>query len=234
MAIERLTPGDRAAFHAQLCRISPLDAADLAPVDAQLRIRRLATGAMFLRSGDPAVDCGAVLSGMIREYFPLEDGREVTRRFAGPGDLIGSLSDLLRGQPARSSAVADAASRIAVVPWPYLRELAAHRPAWAAFHTRVAEQLYLTKAEREYELLALDAEARYQRFRARFAALEPAIALRHVASYIGITPEHLSRLRRRLGIAAAPVTARAARRGSAAPRRPTRSPARRPASPGSS
>ena len=51
---------------------------------------------------------------------------------------------------------------------------------------------------REYELLALDAEARYLRFRARYAALEAAIPLRQVASYIGITPEHLSRLRRRL------------------------------------
>jgi hypothetical protein len=78
----------------------------------------------------------------------------------------------------------------------------ARSPAWAAFLARVTQQLYLIKSEREYELLALDAEARYQSFRAAYAALESAIALRHVASYVGITPEHLSRLRRRLGLAA--------------------------------
>ena len=60
-------------------------------------------------------------------------------------------------------------------------------------------QLYLLKARREYELLALDAEARYAAFRARFARLEDQIQLKQVASYIGVTPEHLSRLRRRLG-----------------------------------
>jgi predicted adenylyl cyclase CyaB len=41
-----------------------------------------------------------------------------------------------------------------------------------------AYRLYLAKAEREYELLALDAEARYLRFRARYAALESEISLR--------------------------------------------------------
>ena len=54
-------------------------------------------------------------------------------------------------------------------------------------------------ASREYELLALDAEARYLRFRERYASIEGAIALKQVASYVGVTPEHLSRLRRRLG-----------------------------------
>jgi CRP-like cAMP-binding protein len=225
MATGRLTSADRVAFHAHLRRSSPLDEADLAAIDADATVRRLPAGALFLASGEQAVDCGAVLAGVVREYFPLEDGREVTRGFAGPGDYVGSLSDLLRDQPARSSIVAEVDSHLVVLPWRRIRDVAARRPAWAAFHARVTERLYLTKAEREYELLALDAEARYRRFRARYAALESAIPLRHVASYVGITPEHLSRLRRRLGIAA-PRSGRftdpGARRGSAAPRRTTR------------
>jgi CRP-like cAMP-binding protein len=94
-------------------------------------------------------------------------------------------------------ALADA--RIAVVPWRRLREVVARVPAWTRYLAQVTEQLYLAKATREYELLALDAEQRYLRFRTRYAALEPRIPLRQVASYIGVTPEHLSRLRRRLG-----------------------------------
>jgi CRP-like cAMP-binding protein len=237
MAIERLTSADRAAFFASLRRTAPLDDADLAAVEPHAQIRRLPAGAMFLSCGELAVDCGTLLTGMVREYFPLEDGREVTRRFAGPGDYVGSLSDLLSGEPARSSVVAEADARVVVIPWRRIRELVAARRAWADLHTRVAERLYLGKAAREYELLALDAEARYQRFRALYAALEPAIALRHVASYVGITPEHLSRLRRRLGIATpgsgrrgrparaarnGPVTGPAARRGSTDHPRTTR------------
>jgi CRP-like cAMP-binding protein len=214
---QRLTPAERAAFHAQLRRVVPFDDAELGPLDGALRARQLAAGEMFLRAGDRAVDCGLVLSGVAREYFPLDDGREVTRRFAGPGDFIGSLGDLLSGQPARASASAETEVRLAVVPWRTIRELVARSPAWAAFLARVTQQLYLIKSEREYELLALDAEARYQSFRAAYAALESAIALRHVASYVGITPEHLSRLRRRLGLAArrSPARTRPGSRSSA-------------------
>jgi CRP-like cAMP-binding protein len=217
MAVERLTPAERAAFRAQLRRVVPFDDAELGSLDGALRARQLAAGEMFLRAGDRAVDCGLVLSGVAREYFPLEDGREVTRRFAGPGDFIGSLGDLLSGQPARSSASAETDVRVAVVPWRTIRALVARSPAWAAFLARVTQQLYLIKSEREYELLALDAEARYQSFRAAYAALESAIALRHVASYVGITPEHLSRLRRRLGLAArgSPARTRTGGRSSA-------------------
>lgn len=200
MAREQLTPADRTAFLGYLRRVAPLTDEDLAPIEGDAQLRRLPARTLFLQSGAHAVDCGTILTGLIREYLPLEDGREVTRGFAGPGELVGSLSDLLRDQPALSSIVAETDSRIVVVPWRRIRDLVAQRPNWAEFLARVTERLYVAKAAREYELLALDAEARYQRFRTQYAALEATIPLRHVASYVGITPEHLSRLRRRLGI----------------------------------
>lgn len=196
-----ITAADRALLHASLRRVAPFSDEDLAQLDRAQRgwrIRRLARGARFLEPGDTAVDCGSITSGLVREYFPLADGREVTRGFAGPGDYVGSLSDLLTGEPAKSAVVAETDARIVVIAWAQIRAAAAQRPAWASFLARVTERLYLAKAAREYELLALDAEARYLRFLAQYAALEPEIALRHVASYIGVTPEHLSRLRRRL------------------------------------
>jgi CRP-like cAMP-binding protein len=198
MATAPLTAADRAAFRDTLRRQVTFTDDDLAAAEAHARVLRLAAHRVFLRAGDPAVSSGVVVHGVVREYFPLADGREVTRGFAGPGNFVGSLSDLLTGQPARSQVIAEADTRLVIIPWRKLKDLIAERPAWTALHTQIVEQLYLAKATREYELLALDAEARYARFRAVYATLEPQIALRHVASYVGITPEHLSRLRRRL------------------------------------
>jgi CRP-like cAMP-binding protein len=223
MATEPLTTEDRTAFRGHLRRTAPIDDGDLSAAETHARIRVLASGTTFLHSGALATDSGTVLVGLVREFFPLADGREVTRGFSGPGDHVGSLSDLLGGGPALSSVIVEADARIVVIPWRRIRELGAQRPAWAQLLAKVTERLYLAKAAREYELLALDAEARYHRFRTLYAALEPAIALRHVASYVGVTPEHLSRLRRRLGIArAGKVTGPSGRRGSAAHRRRTR------------
>jgi len=194
-----LAPGDRDALSGYLNRISPLAPADLAALDAGTRVHSYARGTSFLAAGDRAVECGIVLAGVMREYYPLADGREVTRNFAGPGDGVGSLSDLISGEPSRSSVEAETDARVAQFPWRTLREAADRSTAWSRFLAATTERLYLVKARREYELLALDAEARYVQFRRRFAAIEDAIALRQVASYVGITPEHLSRLRRRLG-----------------------------------
>jgi len=222
MPTERLTAVERAAFVEYLRRAAPLDEADLAPLAPETRVRLVPARVQFLSAGDAAVECGMVLGGLLRAYFPLEDGREVTRGFAGPGSYTGSLSDLISGEPALSSVIAEADSRIAVVPWRRIRELAAHRPAWAGFVARVTERHYVATAAREYELLALDPEARYDRFRTQHAALESVIAPRHVASYLGITPEHLSRLRRRLGLPTVAPTARGGRAGAAARGKPRR------------
>jgi CRP-like cAMP-binding protein len=197
MASESLGPAERAAFIAQLRRISELSDADLA-ILSSARLRRLARGEVFLAAGDRAVDAGNVLAGVLRELYPLADGREVTRHFSGPGDGVGSLSDLISGEASCSTIVAETDARIVTLPWRTLRAEADRNPAWSTLLARTTERLYVLKARREYELLALDAEARYLRFRERFAAIEDLIALRTVASYVGITPEHLSRLRRRL------------------------------------
>lgn len=190
MSSEALTEADRAAF---VRRVFPADA----PVLAAARVRRLSRGEVFLNAGDLATAAGAVVIGVMREYYPLADGREVTRNFAGPGDGIGSLSDLLSGEPSKSAIGAETDARIVTVPWRLLHDEAARNPAAAKALAKTTEQLYLLKAQREYELLALDAEARYRVFQARFQKIEDQISLKQVASYVGITPEHLSRLRRR-------------------------------------
>jgi CRP-like cAMP-binding protein len=195
---ESLTAADRGAFVALVRRLVPFDDAAAAPIFEAARARTLARGEQFLHAGDRAVTTGVMVTGVMREYFPLADGREVTRNFAGPGDGIGSLSDLISGEPSKSAIVAETDARVVTMPWQVLRGEAERNPTVAAFLARTTELLYLLKARREYELLALDAEARYVAFRARFAKLEDQIQLKQVASYVGITPEHLSRLRRRL------------------------------------
>lgn len=59
------------------------------------------------------------------------------------------------------------------------------------------EQLYIKKETREAEFLLDDAETRYQRFQSSYPGLEERLTQYHVASYLGITPVALSRIRNR-------------------------------------
>ena len=188
------------ALHAALRRVSPLSDDDLAALPPPVHLSLL-RGAAFLRAGERATEVGAVVRGALREYFLLEDGTERTKGFNLPGDYAGSLSDLLLDGPARTWVVAETSTVVLVTPWPAYRALVEARPAWARFALEIAERLYRTKVQREYELLALDAATRYGLALERWPDLESTFSQRDIASYVGITPVHLSRLRAEAGTA---------------------------------
>lgn len=187
-----------AALHAALRAVVPLSDDDLAALPPPARLNLL-PGESFLQAGQRASEVGAVLHGALREYFVLEDGTERTKGFNLPGDFAGSLSDLLLDGPARTFVVAQANTVVLVTPWPSYRALVDRRPAWARFAREVAERLYRAKVQREYELLALDAAARYKLALERWPLIESIFTQRDIASYIGVTPVHLCRLRAAAG-----------------------------------
>lgn len=158
--------------------------------------RTFEPGGQLLRAGDRAREVHIVVEGMLREYYVLPDGHERTKSFVVEQQVAGSLPDLLSGEPSRAFIVAEESTRVLVVDYAAMRALHEPYPSWASLDAEVTRRLLLTKTEREYELLALDAERRYEVFRRRFPGVEERVAARHVASYVGITPVHLSRLRR--------------------------------------
>lgn len=61
-----------------------------------------------------------------------------------------------------------------------------------------AEILYMEKSKRELSLLSMTAEQRYLNLFSEQQELIRLIPLKYIASYIGITPQALSRIRRRI------------------------------------
>lgn len=193
-----LTAEDRSAFSAAVGAFGAMPARAIADGLALVRVRAVAKGAHLLVGGTRrATEVIFVVRGILREYFPLEDGTERTKAFVTEKRIAGSLADLLSDGPSRASIVAETAARVLVVPYAATQELGRRHEAWAELGRRTTAALLASKAEREWELLALDAAGRYEAFRSRYPGLETRVAAKNVASYIGITPVHLSRLRRR-------------------------------------
>ncbi len=192
-----ITAADRETFARAIRAVCPMDDAALALGLGLVRVQPLARRAHLLRAGDRAERVVLVVEGMLREYFAMVDGVERTKAFVREGELSGSLADLLSGAPSRAFIVAEEPCRLLAWPFAQLADLADRDPSWDRFARAATQSLLLVKAEREHELLGLDAAARYAAFARRYPGLEARVAARHVASYLGITPVHLSRLRRR-------------------------------------
>ncbi len=191
-----MRPEDLQALREAIRRISPVadDALSAALPDAH--VRELARSQHLLRAHEPATQVAFVTRGLLREYFGLPNGTERTKAFVVEHQVSGSLADLIARGPSTANIVAEEPTRVVCIPYPRLVELAAHWEPWARFGRRATELVLLRKAERERELLGMDADARYRRFEDAHPQLAGRVAAKHIASYLGITPVHLSRLRR--------------------------------------
>ncbi|MFO0726080.1 MAG: Crp/Fnr family transcriptional regulator [Myxococcota bacterium] len=167
----------------------------------------------LLEAGTVAEWCYFLRSGLVRELYIDERGEEHTRTFLGEGQVTGSLIDLLSGAPAITWIEALEPTRTWAFQYRDFDRLTAQYPELGRLARRSAELLALRKTRREHEMLALSAEQRHQRWLDEHAAIDARINRRQLASYLGVTPEHLSRLRRRTAARAAPPPTRTRRRG---------------------
>lgn len=63
---------------------------------------------------------------------------------------------------------------------------------------KLAELFFVQKEQREIDIVLLDADKRYLLFQKEFPGLENMIPQYHIASYLGITPTQLSRIRKKI------------------------------------
>lgn len=177
-------------------RLAPISDPAAEALVALLEVRDVAPSAWLLQAGQTAKWGYFVVDGLVRELYIDEQGEEHTRAFAEAGQFTGSLLDLLTGQPSVTWVQALEHTRVLALRYAQFEALCLRWPELHLLARRIAEQLYVRKAQREHQFLAQSAATRYAHWRGQHAALEARISQRVLASYLGITAEHLSRLRR--------------------------------------
>jgi CRP-like cAMP-binding protein len=164
--------------------------------------RWYAKGEYLLRGGERAECAFLIVKGLIREHYIGHGGGEHNRAFAAEGHFTGSLRDLVSPSPSVSWIQALEPTEVVAWSWARFDKLCDEHPTLERAARRVTEAMYFRKAEREHAMLALSSEQRYAQWLGEHGAIDRRISRRDLASYLGMTPEHLSRLRARRGRAA--------------------------------
>lgn len=194
-----MTPGPPLQrLAADVRKLAPVGDEAMVAFMALLEPRGLVARECLLQAGEPAQWCCYVVEGLVREFHIDAQGSEHTRAFADAGHFSGSLLDLLSGQASLSWVQALEPTQTLVFRYTAFDALCMRWPQLNTVARRATEQVYVRKAQREYQLLALSAAERYAQWRLHCPGLDTRVNKRVLASYLGITPEHLSRLRRAL------------------------------------
>lgn len=189
-----------AVLHSALNALQEMDAATWQDAVPHFRHHRFAAAAHVFRAGEVVNELYFITSGLARYYYLSPTGKEFNKSFSTTGQVLSSISSLVTAAPAPFFVQALTACDCLSISYQDLLVLAETHREWNRLCMRLLEMLAIKKERRESDLLLLSAEQRYARFLRDHAHISDAIPNYHIASYLGITEQALSRIRRRLGL----------------------------------
>lgn len=160
--------------------------------------RKLNKGDYFIREGDVCREVVFILSGTFRSYYTSAKGEEITYCFTFPNNLFTAYSSLITGKPTEENIQALTPMELLVISKSDLEALSATHPRWVEFRKTMAEQQYIELENRIFQLQKNNALQRYTELLRNQPEYLQRIPLQYLASYLGITQRHLSRIRREM------------------------------------
>ncbi|MFW6222716.1 MAG: Crp/Fnr family transcriptional regulator [Bacteroidota bacterium] len=152
----------------------------------------------FISAGELPSKIAFVFSGLFRYIYTTERGDEFTKAIIPENNFISSYSAMILKKPSYFSVEALEDSEILEISWHDFQQMLDKDIFWVRFLMKFIEKGYIIKEKRERDLLLLDAETRYKNFLLEFPGTDQRIKQGIIASYLGIKPETLSRIRRKI------------------------------------
>lgn len=158
----------------------------------------LKKGTYFIEEGHIASQFAFLQSGIVRAFYRDQKGKEYNKHFFLPNSIIGGYSSLITGMPNQFVQEALTDCEILTADYAAFTKLYDACPDLERCGRKFAELYFVQKEKKEIEIILMNAEERYVAFRKEYLGLEQLISQYHIASYLGISPTQLSRVRRKL------------------------------------
>ncbi|MEO0728251.1 MAG: Crp/Fnr family transcriptional regulator [Bacteroidota bacterium] len=183
-------------FRTYINQYAALSQSDWEQIAACLTERSYSKGAILLEEGKICRKLYFLESGLMH-YYVNRDGREVTKYFTEPPYCFTSQRSLTKDLPAGESIQAITDSRVWEMSKSDAFRLLDELPSWNTFvRTLIQEVQYYTEVILE-DLQNKTAEERYAEMITERNTLLEQVPLKYLASYLGIAPQSLSRIRKR-------------------------------------
>jgi CRP-like cAMP-binding protein len=165
---------------------------------SRLRHESVGRKSLLLKIGQVENHLSFLETGIIRYCIPREDKNDLTLAFGFGNSFVSAYQSFIT----RTPSVYQVETLTEVALWRLthedLRDIYAQTTIGERIGRLTAERIYLETSQREISLLNDTAEQRYLHLLSEQPRLIRNIPLKYLASYIGITPQALSRIRKRI------------------------------------
>lgn len=150
----------------------------------------------ILNIGEAQHDLYLILHGMARSYYIDEKGNDITKLFMRENEFL--LGEALFME--ESLEVFEAVEPLTCLRFPAkeFKQILLSDPILEQIYIGMLERTIRYKMRREYAFQCLDATERYLEFQKAYPGIEERLPQNLIASYLGITKESLSRIRKKI------------------------------------
>lgn len=192
--------GELQALIKAIHRFLPMNDEDWQLLVPHLEVVTLKKHHRLVQEGKRSNTIGFLLEGSMRHFY-TRDGEERTTFFYFESHFVASYISCITGKPSLLSIEALTDCRLLVFPYSVLKKLYEESHAWERFGRLMAEYLAMGLEERMVGLLMLSPEERYEALlKSDKKKIIERIPQHFIASYLGITPVSLSRIRGRIKV----------------------------------
>lgn len=176
----------------------PLDDVERSVLLSLLESKSLKSGDIIARSGEQHQHFIFVSMGCLMTYFTDSEGVERVLQFATASWWTGDLDSFSKHTKSCYTVRAIADTEVLLLSVPSFETLLEKVPRLEKYFRILFQNAIVSHGVRITEMNAYSAEERYESFRNRYPTLEQFVPQKYIASYLGVTPEFLSKVRRRL------------------------------------
>ena len=161
-------------------------------------VRRFRRYQHLIREGEVEQHFYFILEGVHRLYFVDRQGREVSVGFAYAPSYSGVADSLIYQTPSHYGLQALTPGTMLALHHDDLNDLFDRYRVMDRWGRLLWQDILVGRGKREREMMSMTAEERYQRLLRESPQVLQLIPQKHLASYLGMTPETFSRLRQRV------------------------------------
>ena len=160
--------------------------------------KQFKTKTILLSAGEVATCTYFVNSGILRSFNINDNIIEHVLHFACEGWWIGDMYSYISEKPGNLFIEVLEDAEVVIITKENQQQLYQEIPKLERFFRILAENSLVAHQERLMDNLSLTAEERFEKFYFKYPTLIQKVPQKHIASYIGVTPEFFSKMKSRM------------------------------------